>query len=166
MFFDEPTKEHYLREISKKSDLAHTSVKNHLEKLLELDIIEEHELQRGERTYPTYIRMDNEKYRFYKRLDMLCRIEESGLREYIDKVFSPDCIVLFGSASRGEDIEESDIDLYLQACKKEIDLSRYEESLNRDIQLHINESLESYPDELMNNIANGIVLTGYLEVIR
>ena len=39
VFFDEPTREHYLIEISKKSRLAHTSVKQHLLTLKALSII-------------------------------------------------------------------------------------------------------------------------------
>ncbi len=164
VFFDEPTKEHYLTEISKKSDLAHTSVKKHLEKLKELGIIDEKELERGERTYPVYNRVENEKYKEYRKIDIQNRLVESGLIQYIEGECYPDCIVLFGSSARGEDIEESDIDLYVQAGESDVDLSSYENSLNRNIQLHFQQDLQDYPKELRNNIANGIVMYGYLEV--
>ena len=41
IFFSEPTKDHYLIEISKKAKLAHTSVKKHLKELKHLSIIKE-----------------------------------------------------------------------------------------------------------------------------
>jgi len=71
---------------------------------------------------------------------------------------------LFGSSSRGEDIEESDIDLYVQAGEREMGLYPYERSLNRNIQLHFKKDLQDYPKELRNNVANGIVMYGYLKV--
>lgn len=166
VFFDEPTKQHYLREISKRSGLAHTSVKNHLKKLKDFGIIKEEELERGERTYPVYKRLENEIYKLCKKLDLQYRLEVSGLIDYIQEEVYPDCIVLFGSAARGEDIEGSDIDLYVQGRGSDMDLSPYEESFNRDVQLHFKEELGSYPDELKNNIANGIVVYGYMEVYR
>ncbi len=74
----------------------------------------------------------------------------------------PDCVVLFGSAARGEDTKNSDVDLYLQSGEKDIDLSEFEERLKRRIQLHYNPEFSSYPEELKNNIINGIVIHGYL----
>lgn len=166
VFFDEPTEEHYLREISKKSGLAHTSVKNHLKKLKEYGIVEEKELERGERTYPVYKRIENDTYKLCKRLDLQYRLEESGLIDYLVDEVSPDCIVLFGSAARGEDVERSDIDLYVQGSDSEMNLSSYEQSFNRDVQLHFKEYVGEYPEELSNNIANGIVVYGYMDVCR
>lgn len=164
VFFDEPTKDHYLREISKKSGLAHTSVKKHLEDLIEYGIIEEEELKRGKRTYPIYKRKDGEVYKRYKKIDILDRLHRSGLIEHLVNTFYPDSIVLFGSSARGEDIEGSDLDIFIQATDKEIELSEYETSLHRKIQLHVEDDLQNYPKELKNNIANGIVVHGYLEV--
>lgn len=164
VFFDEPTQDHYLREISKKSGLAHTSVKNHLEGLMEKDLIKEDEIERGERTYPIYKRVENDRYKLYKKIDIQHRLQEFGLIDFIEEKFFPDCIVLFGSSARGEDTEESDIDLYIQAKESDVDLTPFEEKLKRDIQLHVRENLKDYPKELKNNIVNGIVVYGYLEV--
>ncbi|MFW6142341.1 MAG: nucleotidyltransferase family protein [Candidatus Saliniplasma sp.] len=166
VFFDEPTQDHYLREISEKAGLSHTSVKNHLEYLGRSGIVEVENLERGERTYPIYKRVENDTFKFYKKLDIQYRLVSSGLLEFIEQKFNPDCMVLFGSAALGEDIEGSDIDIYVQANGEEVDLSDHEELFNRKIQLHFKERLEEYPKELVNNIANGIVVYGYLEVLR
>ncbi len=165
VFFNEPRKEHYLREISRKSGLSTTSVKKHLESLKDEKIIEGAEVKRGERTYPLYkAQTFSDKYKKLKKTDFLYRMENTGLLEYLEETFSPDCIVLFGSASRGEDTEDSDIDLFLQAEERNVELDEYEEGLNRKIQLHLNPDFKDYPEELKNNIANGIVLRGFLEV--
>ncbi|MFW5928554.1 MAG: hypothetical protein ACOCSL_05050 [Thermoplasmatota archaeon] len=99
VFFDEPTQDHYLREISEKAGLSHTSVKNHLEYLERSGIVEVEEIERGERTYPIYKRVENDTFKFYKKLDIQYRLVSSGLLEFIEQKFNPDCMVLFGSAA-------------------------------------------------------------------
>ena len=71
--------------------------------------------------------------------------------------------MLFGSFQRGEDVEDSDIDLFVEACKMDLDLNSYEKKLNRKIQIHFRKCFGKLPEELKNNIINGIVLYGYLE---
>ena len=82
--------------------------------------------------------------------------------------FSNPTIILFGSFSRGEDIEESDIDIYIEThSKKKISLKKFESSLNRNIQLFKHKSIHQIRNkDLANNIINGIVLSGYLEVLK
>ncbi|MCD6464256.1 nucleotidyltransferase domain-containing protein [Candidatus Woesearchaeota archaeon] len=73
-------------------------------------------------------------------------------------------IVLFGSCARGEDIETSDIDLFVQAKEKALSLTKYENLLNRKISLFFKQNFLKLSNELKNNIINGIVLKGYLKV--
>ncbi len=165
VFFNEPTKEHYLMEISRKSNLSHTSVKKHLKTLKDKEIITEEERERGKRTYKLYkSNTDNLKYKNTKKIDLINRLSNNRLIKHLEDLYQPDCIVLFGSAARGEDTEESDIDLFLQAKGKKKSLRDFEEKLNREIQLHLSPKPKNYPKELKNNIANGTVLHGYLDI--
>ena len=88
---------------------------------------------------------------------------ESGIIAHIEEKLTPKCIVLFGSYQRGEDTEESDIDLFIEAKHKTINTKQFEKKLNRKVELHFNKSFTKYPQELKNNIINGIVLHGFLE---
>lgn len=166
VFFDDPKPEGLgfsLSEISRRSDLAHTSVKNHLEALESKELIDVREREAGGRTYPVYTaNWENERFKHYKFLDMLYRIEGSGLLEELEGRMVPDCIVLFGSAARGEDLRDSDVDLYLQCEEREVDISSYEDLLRRNIQLHFAPDFGSLPSPLKNNVINGAVLRGYL----
>lgn len=163
VFFNEPTKEHYLIEISKKSNLAHTSVKQHLLTLKNLSIIKESTEIKGTRKYPLYkANIDNKEYKFYKKIHNLNQIKE--LINYLKDKLMPNTVVLFGSYSRGEDIEKSDVDLFVECKEETINLKKFEKELNRKIQLHFKKDFKKYPKELKNNIANGIILNGYLEV--
>jgi len=98
-------------------------------------------------------------------------IYKSGLVEFlIDYFKNPKTIVLFGSFRRGEDESASDIDIAIETDEKTDyniiglrDLSEFEKIIGRKIQLHIF-SRESIDLNVFNNIANGIVLWGFLEV--
>ena len=75
----------------------------------------------------------------------------------------PKSIVLFGSYQKGEDSENSDIDLFVECDKEELDVKIFEKKLGRKIELHFKKDFTLYPKELKNNIINGIVLSGFLE---
>lgn len=164
VFFREPTQEHYLKEISKKSILAHTSVKIYLKQLENEAIIKKLIQKKGTRNFPTYrANIDGGAYKRSKRHYNLHSPSFYGLLSYLANKLMPKVIVLFGSYGRGEDTEDSDIDFFVESNKEEINLKQYEKELNRKIQLHFNKNFKALPAELKNNIVNGVILWGYLE---
>ena len=164
VFFDEPTKTHYLIEISQKAKIAHTSVKKHLSTLKDQSIISEHSEKKGKRDFPIYkANIENKEYRFYKKIHNLTKLKTTGLTKFLKDRLMPGAIILFGTYSRGEDVEESDIDIFVMCKKEGIDLTRFEKQLKRKIQLHFKKDFKEYPEELKNNIINGVNLEGYLE---
>ncbi len=164
LFFVYPTTKHYLMDISRKAGLAHTSVKQNLDKLVKLGLILKSIDRKGNRKFPVYIaNLGNKAFQKYKISYNLSVIIESGLIEFIEEKLMPKSIVLFGSYRRGDDREGSDIDLFVECEKEELNLSWFEKKLVRKIELHFNRSFSLYPKELKNNIINGIVLSGFLE---
>ena len=103
-----------------------------------------------------------------KKMFNIKQIYCSGLIDnFVKEYFNP-TIVLFGSFSKGEDLDDSDIDLYIETpSKKDINLNRFEKILKRKIQIfkynHIRQITNVH---LANNIINGIVLNGFLEVLK
>ena len=91
-------------------------------------------------------------------------MHQSGLISYIYDSCLPNVIILFGSASKGEDLDESDIDLFVLSREKKLDFTKYEKLLNREIALFFEENFSKLSPELKNNILNGIILKGYLKV--
>lgn len=162
LFFDQPTMYFQLREISRMLKLGMPSVINHVKKLEKEGLIKKE--KRG--VYKSYVSEKNDLFRIYRRNDILLRMHESGLIDFLAEEFMPDTIVLFGSCARGEDIETSDIDLLVVSKEKEIDLKKFESLLKRKISLHFEENVTEIPKELLNNIVNGIVLFGYLTVFQ
>ncbi|MFT4261319.1 MAG: nucleotidyltransferase family protein [Candidatus Woesearchaeota archaeon] len=164
-FFNRPNKEFELKELCNESDLAHTSVKRILKKLIDKDLVYLKEQQKGKRTYPIYYSNKiSDEYKKHKIIHNIQSILGSGLIEFLKNNLTPNSIILFGSYLRGEDDETSDIDLYIQSKSRPINLVKYEKKLKRKIQLHFNNTFESFPSELKNNIINGFLLQGFLEV--
>lgn len=164
VFFTEPTRKHYLKGIARQCGIAHTSVRNALSKLIAEEIIAVEEEERGTRTYPLYYaNSTNERYIHYKILHNLEKLYRSGLISHLQEQLQPRTIILFGSYQRGEDDEQSDIDLMIEAPNQQIDTAPYEIALSRPIQLHFRKSFKEIPDELKNNLINGIVMAGFLE---
>ncbi|PIN75772.1 hypothetical protein COV17_03720 [Candidatus Woesearchaeota archaeon CG10_big_fil_rev_8_21_14_0_10_36_11] len=103
-----------------------------------------------------------------KKLFNLKQLHDSGIIQYLKDELSNPTIIVFGSYMKGEDIETSDIDLYLEtASKKELDLKIFEKVLQRRIQLFCYSNIKQIKNKnLANNIINGSVLNGFLEVFR
>ncbi|MBI2971291.1 MAG: nucleotidyltransferase domain-containing protein [Candidatus Aenigmarchaeota archaeon] len=160
LFFDSPTKGFQLREISRLAKLGMPSVQIHVRRL------EKAQLVNKEKTgvYPSYKASRTEAFMMYKRIDMLLKLHESGCIEFLVQECSPDAVVLFGSASRGEDVESSDIDMLVIAQEKELPLKKYEAAMKRRINILFEPSVRKLPKELLNNVINGVVVYGYLRV--
>lgn len=164
IFFEDPlAKDFQLREISRKISLAPKSVKKYLDELEKEDLIVkgEHRIH----GYPVYhANRDNKYFKFLKKLDIIKGVKESGLLDYLDKICVPDIIVLFGSASKGEDVKNSDIDLFLLCKERKMDLKKFESKLSRGINIFFSNNFNKLSKELKNNIINGVILKGYLKV--
>lgn len=161
LFFDHPIKPFQLREISRITKISLPSVRNHVKKLESLGLVKKKRLA----VYDAYVANRAEKFFVYKRNDILIKLHESKLIDFLVNKFSPNTIVLFGSCSRGEDIETSDVDLFIQAKEEHVELKEFENKLKRKINLLFDTEIKNIPKELMNNIINGIVIYGYLKVL-
>ena len=167
LLFDNPNKEYNLKELSRLSKIAHTSVKSYINIMIKEGIILEKKEKKGKRIFPTYkTNIQSQEYRKLKKISNIQRIIESGLIEYLKDKTMPRSIVLFGSYQKGEDTEESDIDIFIESTEKKVNLEQFEKKLNKKIQLHFNSDFDKYSKELKNNIINGLKLFGFLEVFK
>ena len=167
IFFINPTRGYCLMDISKNINLAHTSVKKNLNQLIDSNLIIKTIEKKGKRNFPIYkANITNKSFKKQKILYNLSALTNSKLIEFIEDSLMPKSIVLFGSYRRGEDTASSDIDLFIQCKPSTLNLTKFEKILNRKIQLHFQEKFSNYPIELKNNIINGIVIHGFLEVYK
>ncbi|MFC1691550.1 nucleotidyltransferase domain-containing protein [Nanoarchaeota archaeon] len=161
LFFLYPHKSFYIREISRLTNLAQPSVKNHLNALLSDGLIKKEE--KG--LYPVFSAdLSQKHHKVLKKQHLIQNLQKKGFVDYIENELRPNCIVVFGSASKGEDSEKSDIDIFIQAKQSKLDLRKFEKALNRKIHTFFESNIKKIPKELLNNIINGEVISGYLKV--
>ncbi len=166
-FFENPEKAFQIRELSRLIKINHTTVRQHVNRL----VGEGYLIIKKEGIYKTYSSNLSKKYLNLKLFYNLESIRKSKIIEFLEKEFDFPSIILFGSYSKAQNSVSSDIDLcIISEINKELNLKKYEELLNRKIQLHlINKKtiniVKSKNPHLLNSICNGIVLSGELEII-
>jgi len=108
---------------------------------------------------------DNSKVLELKRVDNLKQIYEIGFVDFLESSFPGGTIVLFGSYSRGEDTNNSDIDIAVIGRKeKNVNLTKYEKMLERTANINFYDSFKGVHKNLKENLCNGIVLVGGFEL--
>ena len=164
-FFVNPTVKLRVREIERELNLPIPSVIKHTkdlvnEKILKITTIGKVTLFSADRS--------SKEYLLQKKLFNIKKIYDSELIKYLITNYSNPTIILFGSYSNGEDIENSDIDLYIEtANKQKFNMKKYEKNLERKIQIFNFKNIKQIKNKfLANNIINGITLNNFIEVFK
>lgn len=151
------------RELSKKVQVSAPAVKKALPFLENQDLIKIKKDSSGRLIIE--INSENQKVMQLKRVTNLNQIYFSGLTNFLDEKFAGATIILFGSYSKGEDTINSDIDIAIIGRKqKNIDLEGFENILKRKIILQFYNSFKAIHKNLKENILNGIILSGSVEL--
>ena len=169
IFYRYPEKEFSLSELAKEAGVAKAHIGKILDELHKIDFIEITKLSKIWR-----IKANQQNWSFIKSkiIYNLNFIYQSGLVEFLNEHFNnPKSISLFGSFRKGEDVSTSDIDIAVEIDEIEEyqtlfrldELVEFENLIKRKIQLHLFNK-ENIDINVFNNIANGIVLLGFLEV--
>jgi predicted nucleotidyltransferase len=163
-FLTNPTDKLRVRQIERKLNLPLPSIINHTKKLSKENILQK--IIISNITLFTANRTSDE-YKLEKKLFNIRKIYESNLIKYLKKELSNPTIILFGSYLKAEDIEDSDIDLYIETeSKKQVKLKKFEKKLNRKIQIFRYKNIREIKNKfLANNILNGLTLNKFIEVL-
>lgn len=161
-FCSNPTKSYTVRELSRQNKISPTWVSKIIKELEKDQIIETKEDVNS-------IKVKSKRDVPFARLKQVLNLDNLYSSGLIDKLIEtyhkPEAIILFGSYSRGEDIENSDIDIAVLTDRKQADESyiKYENELKRKLSIKIINPKKITKD-FATSLANGIVLYGYLEV--
>ena len=163
LFFKFPYTSFHIREIARLTGLSSTGVIKIIKKLKKEKLLLSKKANNMEEIKPDF----NGRFLIIKRLYNIYSIYDSGLIDYIKSYYEmPQSIILFGSYSNGTDTEKSDIDIGVVSAKKEIrDFKKFETRLSRKINLHLIE-IKNTPKEFINSLANGVVLEGFVEMVK
>ena len=168
VLFKYPEKEFSLSDLAREAEVAKANIGGILIEFQEAGLISIEKLAKIWR-----IKANQTNWLFIrsKIVYNLNFVYKSGLVEFLVDFFkNPKAIVLFGSFRKGEDLSNSDIDIAIESGEaKEYqviglrELSEFESMIGRRIQLHLF-SREHIDLNVFNNVANGILLWGFLKV--
>ena len=163
LFFDNPDKKFHIREIARQTGLSASGVLIILKRLKAQNFLESEKENLVENVKASR----NENFFLIKRAHNTTSLFESGLIQYLrDQYEEPEAIVVFGSYSRGEDISQSDIDIAVVTKKQaRLDLKDFEKYLKRNISIY-EIQIAKAEKEFLNNLANGIVIHGFLRLLE
>lgn len=137
VFLDDPTKEVHVREVANLSKVSPGSAKKYLDVLYNEKLL----LRRRQANLLLYRgNLENPAFRQMKIAYSSHKLMKCGLVDWLVSALSPISITLFGSVARGEDDKRGDIDIFVIAKKREVDLLKFEETLDRRINLIVYDS--------------------------
>src|SRR3989344_2175475 len=150
------------RDIAKALKVSPTAVSNAIKNLTIKDLVK---LNKTKTINFISFNRDNHKAIELKKVENLKQIYISGFSDFLEEKLAGSTIILFGSYSRGEDTKTSDIDIAIIGRKeKTLSLEKFEKTLNRRINLNFYDSLRGIHKHLKNNILNGIIIHGSVEL--
>lgn len=167
-FFKFPDKEFSLSDVALGTKVAKANLGKIIENLREREFLK---IEKLSKIWRIKANLESQYFIRSKLMYNLNFIYQSGLIDYLyDHYSHPKTIILFGSFRKGEDVFGSDIDIAIEKDEfkkfntlEMSELSEYEKQIGRKIQIH-EFNKKNVDENLFNNIVNGIVLSGFLEV--
>ena len=170
-FFSLPSKEIGLNGLSKQLGMSKTTTKSNVESLIKEGFLKKKVYGNSWIIYCDKGHIYNSMYKIPYNLSLVLQTYHDSLREYIiNQIGNFQSVCLFGSYCKGDDNEESDIDIAVEVLdddKKSKIKERKIKSLGYRTDVPVNFHVFTRKDidkNLFANIANGIVIEGFLEV--
>lgn len=160
VFFENPAVEFHIRQMARMLGMSKTAVSYHVKSLIKHGIV----MERKDVFTKYAANEQSKKYRISKLFYGLEKVTGSGVVEHLEEKTRPKAVVLFGSFAKAEFDSSSDIDIFVQASEETIELNSFERKLKHKIHLLFEPKLEKLSSELLNNIINGIKLSGQLKL--
>jgi len=150
------------REIAQILEVSPTAVGSTIKKLLKKELIQ---LEKTKTINFITFNRENPKAIALKRVENIKNIYISGFAEFLEEKLAGATILVFGSYARGEDTKTSDIDIAVIGRKnKALNVEEFEKICNRKIHLNFYDSWKEIHKHLKDNILNGILLQGSVEL--
>lgn len=165
LFFEEPTREFNVREVARLLEISPATASKELKAFVKKGLLKE----RKERILNLYkADLESDLYKDLKIYYNTRKIKDTKLIDSLNKFYLKPAIVMFGSCASGIDTETSDFDLLLisEKTKEFSDIKKFENKLNRKLQLFVVKNIKDLKNEhLINNVLNGIVIQGKVKWI-
>ena len=109
---------------------------------------------------------ENPEFQNRKRLFGLKQLTDSGLLNHLSALEKAKLVIIFGSFSRYDWYDHSDIDIFIYGNDDEFEQGKYELKLDREIQLFNaknKKDLKKMGSGLIQNMIEGFIVKGDLE---
>lgn len=160
IFLDLPLEQLRLRQIARLAKLSPPSIMEYLKEFEKKGLIRKTLKDK----IPIYTaNRDSSDFILYNKISIIFELNKSGLIDFLWNNLAPQSIILYGSFSKGESIENSDIDIFILGKEKNLEIEEFEAKLGRKIHILFKDSFKKLPNELKNNLLNGIILKGYVK---
>lgn len=153
-----PTTEFSISEIARETGLSKPWVSEKIEKFEEEDVVETR--KQGNQRLARFNRDSNRALRLKQVLNLEQLYQSPLTDEIVEKYSYPEAVIVFGSFAKGEDIEDSDIDIAVitpetaeiggKVMEREVSVTEFKPG--------------EVPDNMLETLANGITVYGYLEL--
>lgn len=168
VLFKYPEKEFSLSDLAKEAGVSKSIIGKILMRFYKAGLVDIVKLSKIWRIKAS---QQNPAYAMSKIARNLTLVYSSGVIGFLANHFkNPKTIILFGSFRKGDDISDSDVDIAIENDESKAysvlrlaELDRFEKFIGRKIQVHLF-NRKNVDINLFNNIANGVVLFGFLEV--
>ena len=163
MFFYEPMSHFGIRELSRQTHLDTKTTMKYLVHFAHRGVILK---RKPAGSFPYYeANRLSHIYQYEKSHLLIRKIIESGIIIFLEKELSPKVIVLFGSVKKGTYHKKSDVDIFIQRRYKRINLLKFEKKIGHKMRLLFEKDMKLLNKGLLENIYNGEVLSGKLEIL-
>lgn len=152
-----PTREFTVSGLSRETDLSKGLVSNKISRLDEENLVNVE--KRGNQKVISFNRGNNDALKLKQLINLNNLYSSEVIDDLIDLYNYPEAIVLFGSFANGEDTENSDIDVAVITSEN----INYENSI-MDRPVSVKEFNNNITENMLESLANGITIYGYLEV--
>ena len=150
------------REMAKFLNVSPTAVANSVGGLTEKNLVTK---EKTKTINFISLNRDNPKAAALKRIENQKQLYLSGFSDFLEETLAGATIIVFGSYACGEDTKTSDIDIAVIGRKnKTINVEPFEKMLSRTININFYDSWKDIQRNLRNNILNGIILHGSVDL--
>jgi len=166
LFFNQPTKHWHFEKIIGATDISRPQATYWLKKFIKENLIKRIK-PRGKMPY--YIgNYEHPNYQTKKRLFALQKMDTSGFLNHLITL-PAQTVIIFGSFSRWDWYQDSDIDVFIFGKDTGLEQGLYELKLHRDIQVFTAKNkndLKKFKPGLLRNILEGYRVKGTLDFIE
>ena len=167
LFFNSPTKEWHFEEILKQANITRSKGAGWLKVFLRQGLVKKVK-EKGKMPHYTG-NYESAAYKNRKKLFALSELYNSGLLNHLASLPAADTVVLFGSFSRSDWYEKSDIDIFIYGDYSGLKIAGFEQKLHRYIEIFNCKDkgeLKKFGEGLLSNIIKGNLIKGDMNFVR